>query len=290
MKTETTIISVIVISFNGRDFIENCVSSVIDSLEGNPYELIIIDNASEDGTVEVIKSLFPQVNLIQNEANYGFAKAVNQGLSEARGEYVLILNQDTKIVDRAIVKLAERIKQDATIGTIGPRFVGFDGKLQRCGRAFPKYRDLLWEFTGLSRLFPESRIFSRWKMGWFDHLTEKEIDQPMGAALMVSGRALNEVGNFDETFGIFFNDVDFCRRIKENGFKNLYYPEAVIMHYVGGSTEKRKPEMILESHRAMYRYFKKYNRGIWSRPGLYFWGLILVVTACIRAALACVKR
>ncbi len=290
MNTDTVFISVVIISFNGLDFIEDCVSSVIDSLKGITYEVIVIDNASSDGTVQILQSQFPGVRLIQNEINYGFARAVNQGLAIAGGEYILILNQDTRIVDQAIVKLAERMRQDDTIGTIGPKFIGFDGKLQKCGRAFPEYRDLLWEFTGLSRLFPKSRVFSRWKMGWFDHLTEMEIDQPMGAALMVSRQAVKKVGDFDEGFGMFFNDVDFCRRIMENGYRKLYYPDAVIMHYVGGSTEKMKPKMVLESHRAMYRYFKKYSRGIRSLPGLYFWGLMLFIAAYIRAGLATIKR
>jgi len=279
-------ISVVVIGFNGREFIHDCLATTFASLADNRAEVIVIDNGSTDGTPELIARHFPDACLIRNDHNTGFAAAVNKGLAEARGEYILILNQDTRIIADAVDKLAARMKRDNAIGTIGPKFIGFDGRLQKSARAFPRYRDLFFEFTGLTRLFPESKLFSRWKMGWFDHLTEKPVDQPMGAALMIRRSVVDEIGGFDENFPIFFNDVDFCRRVKGRGYVNLYYPEAVIEHFLGGSTRKMKAPMIIESHRAMYRYFRKYNRSLTGRPVLYFWGMILFLTARVRAFLA----
>lgn len=283
MKRIERRISVVVISYNGIEFIDDCLSTTVSSLAGTASEVIVIDNASSDGTVELIKNKYPQMMLIQNENNLGFARAVNQGFEQAAGEYILILNQDTKIIGDAISRLADRMEYNQAIGTIGPKFVGFDGRLQKSIRAFPQYRDLFFEFTGLSYVFPKSKIFGNWKMGWFDHLTEMEVDQPMGAALMIRRQMLDRVGGFDESFGIFFNDVDFCRRVKEAGYVNLYYPEAVVAHFVGGSTRKRRAPMIIESHRSMYRYFAKYARKTGSRALLYFWGAILYVTAVVRA-------
>jgi GT2 family glycosyltransferase len=283
MKQPDCRISVVVISYNGIEFIDDCLSSTVSSLAGEASEIIVIDNASSDGTVELIKGKYPQVTLIQNESNLGFARAVNQGFERTTAEYILILNQDTKIIADAISKLAERMELDPRIGTIGPKFVGFDGRLQKSARAFPRYRDLLFEFTGLSYLFPKSKTFNNWKMGWFDHLSEMEVDQPMGAALMVRRELLDKAGGFDESFGIFFNDVDFCRRIKEAGYVNLYYPEAVVAHFVGGSTRKKRARMIIESHRSMYRYFAKYAGKTGARLPLYFWGAILYVSGLIRA-------
>ncbi|MFH2037765.1 MAG: glycosyltransferase family 2 protein, partial [Candidatus Zixiibacteriota bacterium] len=277
MSGDSIKISVVVISFNGKRFIEDCLSSTIASFTTQNHEIIIIDNGSIDGSPDIIKSKFPELTLIENNQNLGFAPAVNQGLNAANGEYILILNQDTKIQDKAIEKLAERMKNDKLIGSIGPKFIGFDGQLQKCARAFPRYRDLLWQYAGLSGLFPQSKIFSNWKMGWFDHLSEREVDQPMGAALMITRKTVERVGYFDESFGIFFNDVDYCRRIREAGLKNLYYPSAVVAHYVGGSTEKMRPQMIRESHRSMYRYFKKYGRGGVAQPCLWFWGAVLYI-------------
>ena len=277
-------ISVIVISFNGIEFIGDCLGSITAGLSGVGSEIIVIDNGSSDGTCELIERKYPEIVLIKNTGNLGFAPAVNQGLKNSSGEYILLLNQDIKIVGDAIIQLVEQLKKDDRIGVIGPKFIGFDGVLQKSGRAFPRYRDLLYEFTGLSYLFPKSPIFGHWKMGWFDHLTEKEIDQPMGAAMMFRKGLIDEIGLFDEQFRIFFNDVDFCRRAKDKGYINLYYPDAVIEHFLGGSTRKAKPKMIFESHREMYLYFKKYGRP-WGLPFLYFWGLMLFIAAIYRVGL-----
>ncbi len=279
-------ISVVLISFNGEEFIEDCLSSVYESLKPYSSEVIIVDNNSADGTIDLVKKDYSDSILIQNNENRGFAPAVNQGLKRAEGKYVLILNQDTKIVDDAIGKLKRRMEGDNKVGSIGPKFIGFDGNLQKASRAFPRYRDIIYELTGLSRLFSGSKIFSRWKMGWFDHESEAEVDQPMGAALMITKRIVKEVGLFDERFPIFLNDVDYCRRIQEAGYRNLYYPDAVVMHYVGGSTRKNKPAMIIESHRSMYDYFKKYSKGIIFRAGLIPMKLLLFLSGRIRAALA----
>lgn len=278
-------ISVIVITYNGIEFIENCLNSISKSLLKESAEIIVIDNGSSDGTVALIEQNYQYVKLIKNTTNLGFAKAVNQGLRECKGEYVFLLNQDTRIVARAISDLATRLAQDEKIGVIGPKFVGFDGNLQKSCRAFPRYRDIFYELTGLSYLFPHSKIFSRWKMGWFDHEIEREVDQPMGAAMMFWRNLLEKVGYFDEAFPIFFNDVDFCRRVIAHGYINLYYPMATVEHFIGGTIRKIKPRMIIESHRSMYRYFRKCNRSILSLPALYFCGLVLFVSGYIRAGL-----
>jgi GT2 family glycosyltransferase len=290
MKQTDFRISVIVISFNGIEFIDNCLSTTIMSLANTSSEVIVIDNASSDGTVELIKNKYSQVRLLENKGNLGFARAVNQGFELAAGKYILILNQDTRIIGNAIPALADRLEREQTVGTIGPEFIGFDGRLQKSARAFPRYRDLLFEFTGLSYLFSGSRVFANWKMGWFDHLAEREVDQPMGAALMIRRELLEKIGGLDESFGIFFNDVDFCRRVREAGYVNLYYPEAVVAHFVGGSTRKRRAKMIIESHRSMLRYFAKYARSPGSRVPLYFWGGVLYAAAAVRAVFSLILR
>ena len=282
MKEEEYLISVIIISYDGIDFIDDCISSVIDSLENTAFELVDVDNGSVDGTVEMLREKYPQVHLICNKSNLGFARAVNQGLEIAKGQFVLLLNQDTKIINNAITKLAGRMKSDMKIGTIGPKFISPEGALRKSARSFPRYRDLFFEFSGLAYLFPKSKMFSNWKLGWFDHQTEKKVDQPMGAALMIRRDVIEKVGYFDTNFPLFFNDVDYCRRVKRAGYENLYYPEAVAIHHVGGSTQKRKAAKIMQSHRAMYVYFKKYNKNPLTLPFLYFWGAALFVSARIR--------
>ena len=276
-------ISVVVISFNGIEFIEDCLITVQKSLTDTNSEIIVVDNNSTDGTIELIESRFPDLQLIKNKNNLGFAKAVNQGFDSSSGEYILLLNQDTRIVEDAIVKLARRMEIDPKIGTIGPKFIGFDGKLQKVCRTLPRYRDLLFIFIGLSWLFPKSKCFAYWKMNWFDHLEEVEVDQPMGAALMVRKSLSDKIGGFDERFRIFFNDVDFCRRVKNAGYINLYYPSAVIEHYYGGTISKMKPQMVVEWHRAVAEYFKKYSSGLPGKFAANFMGILLRLLAYPRA-------
>jgi GT2 family glycosyltransferase len=262
----------------------------MDSVRGMSAEIIVVDNASTDGTIELIEREFPGARLIKNSANFGFARAVNQGLNQSAGELILVLNQDVKLKSDAVFRLARRLKEDPGIGVIGPKFIGFDGRLQKLCRAFPKYRDIIFEAIGLAPLFPNSRFFSHWKMRWFDHETSMEVDQPMGSAMMFRRELLKAAGDFDESFPIFFNDVDFCRRVKEAGLINLYYPEAVVEHYLGGSTERARAAMIMESHRSMYRYFRKYAKSIHARLILYFMGGIIFFIGVIRAAAYLILR
>lgn len=282
MTSQKYKISVIVISYNGMEFIYDCLETVKLSLEAIEAEIIVVDNGSTDGTVELIKNKFPNINLVENKENLGFARAANQGFDKAQGKFILLLNQDTRIRNYAIIKLAGRMESDSNIGTIGPQFVGFDGRLQKACRSFPRYRDFLYIIFGMSALFPDSKIFSHWKMGWFDHMSEREVDQPMGAALMIRKSILEELGSFDEQFRIFFNDVDFCRRIKSSGYINLYYPSAVIEHYYGGTIRTMKSKMVLEWHRALSKYFIKYGRGSGKLVACLM-GVLIMVTSYPRA-------
>ncbi len=143
-------ISVIVISYNGIEFIADCLSSIANSLKGGSYELLVVDNGSTDGTVETIEKSHKYVKLVKNHSNLGFAKAANQGFQQCQGKYILLFNQDTRVVATAIADLAAKMAQDIKIGVIGPKFIGFDGRLQPSCRTFPRYRDIFYELTGLS--------------------------------------------------------------------------------------------------------------------------------------------
>ncbi len=283
-------ISIIVISFNGASFVEDCLRTTIDSVGTSPYQIIVVDNGSTDNTREIIESRFPAVTVIVNKENRGFAAAVNQGLETASGEFIFLLNQDIRVQGDSILRLMDRLKKDSRIGVIGPKFVNFEGRLLKSARAFPRHRDLLFELAGLSYLFPRSKTFSSWKMGWFDHEEEQEVEQPMGAAMMFRRSLVEEVGRFDEAFPIFFNDVDFCRRVIEAGYRNLYYPSAVMEHFVGGSTSRRRTAMLFESHRSMYRYYLKYSRGLFDELLTHLCGLLLLLAALVRAPFSLFRR
>jgi GT2 family glycosyltransferase len=263
MKSDRSI-SAVVISYNGTRFLGECLETLKSDLSGYDHEIIVIENGSTDGSVELIERGFPNVILIKNRKNLGFAKAVNQGIVAARKSFLWLLNQDIRIRKGALDALLDFHSGAENPGVVGPRYVGFDGTLQWSARRFPRYRFLYAETFGLSRLFPKSPLWNGWKMGDFDHLISCEVDQPMGAAMLVERNRIDQIGMLDESFGIFFNDVDFCRRLKDAGYHNYYCAEAVIEHFVGGSVSRAKPTMIWKSHFSMFRYFAKYEQ---SRKG-----------------------
>lgn len=284
MMSRSPEISAVIISFNGMKFLPDCLRTLVEDLSDLSHEIIVVDNGSVDGSVEFISKNFAAVQIIENGSNLGFAMAVNFGLKAARGKFVYLLNQDLRFRKGATASLLARLKEDSAIGMIGPKYVGFDGELQFSARAFPGYRHVFYDALLLSRIFPRSREFGSWRMGWFDHETELSVDQPMGSVMLIPRLVIEKIGDLDESFPIFFNDVDYCRRMKQAGYRLLYYPEAVVEHFVGGSTRTMPVKMKLESHRSMYRYLRKYARW-YEFPLLWLCGLILWI-GVIPAALA----
>jgi hypothetical protein len=281
MNTSGVTVSAIVISYHGRMFLRDCLTTLMADLQPLDHEIIVVDNGSTDGSLDIIRQTCPEARVIEHSGNLGFARAVNAGIKAARGRYLFILNQDIRIRPGCTPALIDRLTRGPRIGLIGPKFVGFDGVLQYSARSFPSYRHVVYKTLLLDRLLPRHREFGSWKMTWFYHERELEVDQPMGAAMLLPREVIERVGLLDESFPIFFNDVDFCRRIHSAGYHLLYYPGAVIEHFVGGSTRRQPVMTVIESHRSLYRYLRKY-----ARPRAYtlLWlcGLLLCVGAVPR--------
>jgi GT2 family glycosyltransferase len=174
------------------------------------------------------------------------------------------------------------MEKHTDIDGLGPQLLNPDGTIQPSCREFPDFSILLWEIFGLSYLFPESRIFGRWRMGYFGFQSPREVDQPMGSCLLLRKKILEKIGVLDERFPIFFNDVDLCYRIKKNGGRLYFYPEAKAFHYKGGSTEKVKPKMILSAHLSFFKFLFKYKKGILNKILVYFSGVLFLLTALVR--------
>lgn len=290
MKTLSPDLSIIIVTFNNSKEITRCLRSVSAACNGIVTEVIIIDNDSQDNTVAIIEDNMASVDrerfrirLTANPHNRGFAKACNQGLKTCRGNYILLLNPDTEVLPATISRLIKFLQEHPEAGVVAPQLVFVDGRIQPSCRRFPTHRDLYFGIFGLSRLFSKSHIFNRWKMGDFDHESLAEVDQPQGACIMTNRRVLEDVGLLDEQFDMFFNDVDWCRRCKQRGWKIFFYPKAKVMHYKGASVYRKRPEMILSSHRAFYFYLRKYYH--LSRHELLnlVAGLLLIITGIIRA-------
>lgn len=291
MSTEKNInLSIIIVTYNSGSFIEKCLLSIKENNPLSPCEVIIVDNASTDDTTSLVNSFIKDLTdqkdnsyiLIQNRENAGYAAANNQALRLAKGGYIMLLNPDTELMPNSTSILKSYLETHPDTAITAPQMLNPHGEIQPSCRNFPDHLSLLFEITGLSYLFKKNSLFNRWKMGYFDHEELMEVNQPMGSCIMIKRKAFEDVGYMDEQFEMFFNDVDWCRRFKEQGWKIVFIPDAKVKHYSGSSINMQKPEMIFKSHQGFYRYFKKYYRKLWYLPLNAVAGIILLISAPVR--------
>jgi GT2 family glycosyltransferase len=285
VKPNSMDISIIIVTWNSQDFIRNCLDSIFLLGDRVSREIIVVDNGSSDETAKIVREFYPGVNLIENKGNLGYAKANNQGIEGAQGRYVLLLNPDTQLTENSLSSMYEFMERDPRAGALGPKLLNPDKSTQPSCREFPDFSNLIWEFTVLSRLFPDSKTFGGWRMGYFAFDRPREVDQPMGSCLMLRKGTLDEVGLFDEEFAMFFNDVDLCYRIKNAGWKIYFHPDAQVIHHKGASTRKVKRRMIWLSHLAFYKFFKKHRKGSADRFLLLLFSVPLFLSALPRMLL-----
>lgn len=253
-------LSVCIVNWNTRDLLRECLASLLHFPPVNDeIEIIVVDNASADGSAEMVAAEFPKVVLIASAANLGYAEGNNLALQRATGDALLLLNPDVVVHPESLTRAAEFAASHPGFGAFGGRLVGKDGKTQPSLRSFPDPGPVLWEYLGFSRLFPKSRLFGAYRMTWFDYESAIEADQPMGSFLWISRAAYRAVGGLDPQFPIFFNEVDWCLRAKRDcGFPIYYTPDVVVTHYGGGSTRQVKASMVRESHRSLLRFYDKH--------------------------------
>ncbi|NIR51906.1 glycosyltransferase family 2 protein [candidate division KSB1 bacterium] len=278
-------ISVVIVTYNNEPVISSCLHSLLTELANGQHQIIIVDNNSSDGTRGTINTVVNEVGaaafkIIENSQNLGFTKALNQGLKKSSGKHILILNPDTIVQPSSLKTLLSRLSEDNKVGMTAPQLLNPDGTVQPSCRRFPVRRDVLFEISGLSSAFRESKLFSRWKMGDFNHLSCRCVDQPQGACLLFERRLLDQVGLWDERFPMFFSDVDWCKRVKSHGYEILFEPAAKVVHYKGLSIKQKRPAMICSSHRSFYMYFKKHKHDFIILNEIL--GVILFVTAPLR--------
>ncbi|MFH1336028.1 MAG: glycosyltransferase family 2 protein [Candidatus Zixiibacteriota bacterium] len=278
-------ITIIIVTWNSEGVIRNCMDSIIQNTGERQPEIILVDNNSSDQTVKIVAEHYPRVNLIRNKDNLGYAEANNQGIEKSRGEYLLLLNPDTEVRENSLISMIQFMEENPRTGALGPQLLNPDGTVQPSCREFPTYATLLWEFSGLSRLFPKSKIFGHWRMGYFNFDRIREVDQPMGSCLLLRRRTLEEVGVFDRSFPMFFNDVDLCYRIKKTEWKIYFFPDAQILHHKGASTRQVKRRMIWRSHLAFYRFFRKHKNGMLNHLIQYLFCIPLFLFAFARMIL-----
>lgn len=251
-------VSAIIVTWNSESDIAACLDSVLSAKSG-PLEILVADNASQDGTPGLLRGYGKKIVLVENRENLGFARAVNQGLERARGEYLLLLNPDATLEPGALEEMLSFLDQRPQAGAVGPQLLNPDGTIQPSCREFPRPSHLFWKLFGLSKIFPRHPVFGSWRMGYFDHRSLREVDQPMGACLLVRGRAAHEIGPMDDgNFPMFFNEVDWCLRLKQHGWAIFFNPRARAVHRHGASTARDRGSMIVSSHKSLECYLDKY--------------------------------
>ncbi len=251
-------LSVAIVNWNTRDMLIDALASIYDAPPPFDYEVIVVDNASPDGSASAVADRFPQVNLIANVDNNGYAKGNNQAIECAKGAYILLLNPDVLLPVGGLAKVVAFMDEHSDAGALGVRQVHLDGRLQRSVRGFPTPLAVCCELLGLSRLFPRNTVFGAYRMTTFDYAHVAEVDQPMGTFLLLRRAVVEQIGGLDEAFPIFFNEVDWCLRCKRADWKIFFTPEVEIVHYGGASTAQVGAAMAWESRRGLLQFYAKH--------------------------------
>jgi GT2 family glycosyltransferase/peptidoglycan/xylan/chitin deacetylase (PgdA/CDA1 family) len=258
-------VSIIIVNFNTKDLLRDCLSSIFTQAGNVDYKVIVVDNASIDGSPEMVKNVFPRVTLIENSENRGYAAACNQGMRIAEGKYILLLNSDVLICDSAIEKAVRYADSHPKVGIIGCQVWESEDKIMMTCFRFPNIIDLLLNASGLSRLFKHNNFFGRERMYWWKRDSERRVDVVPGVFMLVRHEAIDQVGLMDESYFFYSEEVDWCYRFSKAGWPTIFWPGARIIHVGGGAqSSKKTPEKsYVLLVKGKLRFFRK-NRGFMS--------------------------
>ncbi len=276
-------ITVIIVSWNTRDILHDCLVSVCRHLPAEGRELVVVDNASEDGSAEMVAEQFPEARLVRNPANFGFGRAANQGMSVARGEFLLLLNSDALLLDDTLLALTRRLERDSTLGLVGPRIVLEDGRLQASARRFPSVGRLLLSELWLHRFLTRAAAAERLLGPYWAHDLEREADWLVGACLLLRREVFEQTGGFDPATFMYGEEVEWCRRIRARGWRIWFCPEARVLHLNHRSADRlfgdagRIDRCLLAEDDLLRRW-----QGGWAPPAA---GLLRLSGAVLRVAL-----
>ncbi|RMG88642.1 MAG: glycosyltransferase [Chloroflexi bacterium] len=264
-------LGIIIVNWNTRDYLQKCLETVFASEGDFTYKVVVVDNASSDGSVEMVREHFPQVCLIASEVNGGYPYGNNVGLralgfrdagdvDDDAPRYALLLNPDTELPPDALYRMVKLMDERPEVGIAGPKLVLEDGSLDKaCRRGFPTPAVSFYHFAGLAKLFPKNERFGRYNMTFADPDEEIEVDSVVGAYMQVRRECIEAVGLLDETFFMYGEDLDWAYRIKAAGWKVLYHPQVVVRHVKRAASRKSKKAQF-EFWRAMLIFYRKHFR------------------------------
>lgn len=275
-------LSILIVNWNTRDLLRKCLRSIEEFPPSEPFETIVLDNASGDQSAEMVRAEFPHVCLISSPKNLGYAAGNNLAFAAANGEFLLTLNPDTEFVDSSLDRALSLLRTNQGFGSLGAKQVSPDGSTQRSVRGFPTVLGILGDVLGIWY-----GPLGSYRLSSFDYELEQPAPQPMGTFLMFRKSALADVGDpqqpFDESFPIFFNEVDLLYRLDKAGWKCLYSPSVRILHHGGEGTKQVRKSMIWESHRSLIRFLRKHRMRWWNAPIYWLVFGIVYLGAFVRA-------
>lgn len=251
-------LSIIVVNWNAKDLLRKCLEHVIATTEATSYEIIVVDNASSDGSQHMLRQDFSDVRLIPNTENVGFAAANNQGIAISSGRYVLLLNSDAFVEAQTIDMMVKFMDEHPEAGMSACKLLYEDGSLQPSCYAFPTLLTEFYTALQLDKLFRRSPVFGRFLMTWWDFNDVRDVDTVMGAFMLVRREVVEQVGMMDESYFMYSEESDWCYRIKKQGWKILYNPEVQAVHLWGGSSQRVRTEMFLQLYRSKVTFFRKH--------------------------------
>ncbi len=275
-------ISIVIVNWKTPKLLASCLDSVLSGDNLPHLEIFVVDNASCDGSVEMLQERYPGVILIANSSNVGFPKACNQAIEKASGQYILLLNPDTLVVADAISRLAGFLDSHDDCGAVGPKILNRDGSLQlACRRSFPDPLAAFFRVTYLSRLFPQYPLFAKYNLTYEDPDKILEVDGLSGSCMMVRRTVSDQVGALDDEWFMYGEELDWCWRIKQAGYKIFYLPEAVIYHYHGAASRQRPVQATIALHHGLSLFYRKHIAQRYPAP--FNW--LVYAAIWVRAAL-----
>jgi GT2 family glycosyltransferase len=267
------LVSVVVVSWNARNYLSQCLGSLTAEVCAYLMEIIVVDNNSSDGSPEMVEQEFPHVRLIREAENLGFAKANNIGIRESSGKYVALINSDVRVLKDCLTYLVDFADAHPEVGMVGPRIIGGDGKLQRSCKGFPTLWNMFCRALALDAIFRRSALFGGYLLNYRNHDELECADILSGCFWLARKDALDKVGLLDESFFMYGEDMDWCKRFWDAGWKLMFVPTAEVIHYGGASSSNAPLRFFIEKLRADFQYWRKHH----SRIAVAFYFLI---TSC----------